>query len=121
GTPDKKLPLAKLPDSFSAQGDAQAWSPDGKVIACPAGSADAGGPYMTVLEVRLADGSTRQMTAQRWSQVGRMAWLRDGSGLIFTAREQESNPSQLWYLSYPAGEVHRITNDVNDYNGVSLT
>ncbi len=50
-----------------------------------------------------------------------MAWLREGNGLIFTAREQESSASQLWYLSYPGGDVHRITNDVNDYNGLSLS
>ena len=51
--PEQKLAVRNLPDSFSAQGDAPAWSPDGKVIACPAGSADASGPFMTVLEVRV--------------------------------------------------------------------
>jgi Tol biopolymer transport system component len=32
-----------------------------------------------------------------------------------------SGPSQIWQLSYPTGEAHRITNDLNNYSGVSLT
>jgi Tol biopolymer transport system component len=38
-----------------------------------------------------------------------------------TARERASDPSQIWHLSYPTGEARRITNDLNDYVGVSLT
>ena len=76
---------------------------------------------MSVLEVRVADGSARPLTTQRWWRVGRIAWLPDGKGLVFTGQEQESSPSQIWYLSYPGGELHRITNDLNDYRGVSVT
>lgn len=28
---------------------------------------------------------------------------------------------QIWHLSSPDGEVHRLTNDLNDYQGISLT
>ena len=28
---------------------------------------------------------------------------------------------QVWSLSYPAGTARRITNDLNDYSGVSLS
>jgi Tol biopolymer transport system component len=76
---------------------------------------------MNLVEVRVADGMMRPITSQRWMHVGQAVWRRDGSGLVFTAKEQTSSPSQLWYLSYPDGEAHRITNDVNDYLGVSLT
>ena len=121
GTAEQKIAVRTFPDAFSTQGDAPAWSPDGKTIACPAGSADAGGPYMTVLAVGVADGTSRPITPKRWWKVGSLAWLKDGHGLVFAASEQESSPSQLWYLSYPAGEEHRITNDVNNYDGLSLT
>jgi len=50
-----------------------------------------------------------------------MAWLRDGSGIVFAANEDVASPSQIWYLSYPGGELHRITNDLNEYLDLSLT
>ena len=50
-----------------------------------------------------------------------VAWLEDQSGLLISAREQPVSPSQLWRISYPQGESTKITNDVNDYYGVSLS
>lgn len=76
---------------------------------------------MMLVEVSVADGAVKQITSGRWSEVGETVWLRDGSGLICSAREQPSSPSQLWHISYPSGEAHRITNDLNDYIGLSLT
>jgi eukaryotic-like serine/threonine-protein kinase len=98
-----------------------AWSPDGKVIAYPAENTDDHGDFMTLIGVQVGDGSEKPISSHRWSRLGRMAWLRDGSGLVFTANENIASPSQLWYVSYPSGEVHRITNDLNDYLDVSLT
>jgi hypothetical protein len=125
GTAEQKLAVRKDPDFFPThalwESPAPAWSLDGKVIACPAGRADASGSYMTVVEVSVADGAVKPITSQRWWEVGQIAWQRDGSGLVLTAREQSSSPFQIWYLSYPGGEVHRITNDLNDYRGMSLT
>ncbi len=124
GTSERELTVRKYPDFFNSRSSlalGPAWSPDGKVIVSPAGSADAGGPYMMMIEVSVADGAVKPITPRRWSDVGQAVWLRDGSGLVFMAREQTSSPSQLWYLSYPSGEAHRITNDLNDYLCLSLT
>ncbi|MEO8433715.1 MAG: protein kinase [Pyrinomonadaceae bacterium] len=95
-----------------------AWSPNGKVIAYPAPSTDANGK--TLFEVQVADGAVKPIGSQRWHQVENVTWLRDGSGLMFIASEGVPSPSQIWYLSYPGGEAHRITNDLNDYLSMSL-
>ncbi len=50
-----------------------------------------------------------------------LRWLPDGRGLIATASEQLGFLSQVWYVSYPGGEARRITNDLNNYSGLSLT
>jgi eukaryotic-like serine/threonine-protein kinase len=121
GTEERRLAVRKYPDTFSRDNPGPSWSPDGKVIACNAGSTDAIGPYMNLVEVRMADGTIKPITSQRWWGVGHAVWLADGSGLVFTARERTSSPSQLWRIAYPSGEAHRITNDLNDYLGVSLT
>jgi Tol biopolymer transport system component len=118
GTSERKVATRKL--GLGPFGD-PAWSPDGKVIAYPAENRDANGDFMTLRELRVADGSEKPISSQRWWRTGHMAWLRDGSGLVFDARESVASPSQIWYLSYPGGEAHRITTDLNDYLGVSLT
>ncbi|HEY6120643.1 MAG TPA: winged helix-turn-helix domain-containing protein, partial [Pyrinomonadaceae bacterium] len=124
GRSERQLAVRKEPDFFPTWFDARnapAWSLDGKVIACPAGRADASGRQMTVVEVNVADGSVKPITSQRWWQIEVVEWVRNGGGLVLNAKEQSSSPFQIWYLSYPDGEVHRITNDLSDYRGMSLT
>jgi Tol biopolymer transport system component len=37
------------------------------------------------------------------------------------AQDQLSTPVQIWLLSYPGGEARRVTNDLTEYRGVSLS
>ncbi len=71
--------------------------------------------------MQVADGSEKPISSRRWAKVEHLAWVNDGSGLVLTGRENHGSPSQVWYLSYPGGQVHRITNDLKDYVSVSLT
>lgn len=111
-------PAGKIVCSFAGP----AWLPDGKSIACVTGKSDQAGFYRTVAAVNVADGSVKPVTDHKWNQIGRMVWMPDGRALILTATEYgHRSPSQLWYLSYPGGEVRRITNDLQEYEDVSLT
>jgi Tol biopolymer transport system component len=47
-------------------------------------------------------------------------WLRDMS-LLFVAAEETSSNLQIWHISYPDGEAHRITNDTLNYSGLSVS
>ena len=98
------------------------WSPDGEMVAYALRSNEASASYWNVMTIRVNDHSEQQITHQQWRSVGQVAWLSDGSGLIVAASDKESYPSQqVWHVSYPGGEVQRITNDTNDYCGISLT
>ena len=99
-----------------------AWSPDGKRIATIARATDSAGRFQNVVEVPVAGGPERVLTSQRWYQIQRLAWLADGSGLLMTAAEKASDARsrQIWHLSYPGGEARKITNDLNNYAGISL-
>ncbi len=100
---------------------APAWSPDDRLIVLGAGLLTGGGRNV-VVQVQVDNGSEKQLSQQSWDWIGAgLAWLADGSGVILTGSEYEGEPSQIWQVSYPGGEVTRITNGLNDYLGVSAT
>ena len=121
GTGAREIASRQQPDFFCAIGNGPAWSPDGKVIAVTLNTYDEIGQYQGVLAVNPADGSQRMITSQRFWSVGGMKWLADGSGMLATVYERATSPSQIWHISYPGGEARKITNDLNDYDGISLT
>jgi Tol biopolymer transport system component len=96
------------------------WSPDGKTIVCAIATIPAGYSFK-LFEVNVESGQERQLSSQKWWSVGRIAWLRDGSGFVMTAADQPDGLSQIWFVSYPDGQAKRVTNDLNDYSDVSLT
>jgi len=114
----------------SQRGDlfhAVAWSPDGQSIACNAIVRGDGVAYQTVVAVNVTDGRQRILTSQRWTSVSHINWLPDGSGLLVIASEvvTSSRPEiganrQLWRLALPTGEARRLTNDLSDYDSLSL-
>ena len=124
GTDEQTLLTKRLNDVFASAPRTwgPAWSPDGEVIAFALRKGGPDGKYWNVMTVRVKDNAERQVTLQKWSELGQLAWLSDGSGLIVAAADEESDPAQqIWHVSYPKGNVRRITNDTNDYSGVTLT
>lgn len=119
GMNERKLAARKLPNFLKSL----SWSPNGKTLACAAGSfVPSYNSY--VVEVSLETGKEKPISSQPWLFVGQVAWLADGSGLILDASEQGSasfDSNQIWYLSYPGGEARRLTTDLNNYTSVSLT
>jgi len=96
------------------------WSPDGKTIATAVHTA-AGGVHAQVLAVNSEDGTQTRIGTTGW-EVGGLAWLPDGSGLVLAASKYGASDSfQLWTLSYPEGRVRRITNDASNYWEVSIS
>jgi Tol biopolymer transport system component len=120
GSGEVRIVSRKQPEIF---GDGLAWSPVRQVIACAAGSVDDRGRYLNLVEVQLEDGVEKVLTPKRWTGVGPMAWLADGSGLLMLADDEASIFSpQVWQVSYPYGDARRITTDlVSSYQNLSLT
>jgi serine/threonine protein kinase/Tol biopolymer transport system component len=119
GTGERRIATRKLPAYF-AYGGGPSWSPDGRTIACGAGSYS-GNLSATIVSVPAEGGPETAITSQNWVSVSRVLWLGNGSGLIIAAvPELISTGTQLWYVSYPGGEVRRVTNDLNAYGTSSL-
>jgi eukaryotic-like serine/threonine-protein kinase len=72
--------------------------------------------------VEVNGGTERRFIHQRiiWG----IAWLPDASGLLIGSPDAENpifGPSQLWVFPHPSGEPRKLTNDLNEYQDVSLT
>jgi serine/threonine protein kinase len=118
GANERKL-IGLKGDRFFDNGG-PSWSPDGKVIASGAGTYT-GGFHLTVVTIDAETGAEKRMTTKKFDSAGRVSWLADGRGVLVNATEQGSNQSQIWMIHHPSGEAERITRDLVDYGGTSLT
>jgi serine/threonine protein kinase len=98
------------------------WSPDGKTILIPIvqPSKDALGG---LLRVDAATGKTEigNIVADRIFY--NAVWVPSGAGVILNSRQivAGSQNAQIGYMSFPDGELHPLTSDTNDYEGLSLS
>jgi serine/threonine protein kinase len=114
------LATRKTPEVFRAEIARPAWSPDGKVIAVAAGTLQ---PYQFYpVAVDVSTGKERHIGSKRWFRVRQLSWLPGGKSFLMVASGFSSpGRQQVWRVSYPTGEISRITNDLNNYTGVSIT
>jgi Tol biopolymer transport system component len=110
-----------MPEEFAWAGAGPAWVPGGASIVTAGISSEGGRQSSGLIEVQTRDGSQKPLGTRRFTQVGRLGWLKGATGLIMTASDR-LGANQLWEISYPAGEVRQITNDESrNYVGASVT
>jgi serine/threonine protein kinase/Tol biopolymer transport system component/tetratricopeptide (TPR) repeat protein len=121
GTGERAVASRDYPEHFSAS-VAPAFSPDGARLAFAVETSDANGFFVRALEADVEGGQVRELSpGKRWSDIGQMAWLADGSGVLLSGMDETISMRQLWRVSYPEGAAARVTNDLTDYGDVSLS
>jgi serine/threonine protein kinase len=93
-----------------------AWSPDGRFIALAAAGGPSGGQ---IVFVDSGTGSAQNIAVPSGT-MGGVIWL-DARSLVLNYPAQLGAPNQLIRQPYPAGPLSRLTNDPNDYVGISLS
>ncbi|MFL6374993.1 MAG: hypothetical protein ACJ73D_10025 [Pyrinomonadaceae bacterium] len=119
GSGERKLAARKV-DTWFSYPTGCSWSPDAKLIACSGGRYTSGSAAMIIM-TDSETGDETEFAPTSFTDVGRISWLADGSGLVMNGAEHQSYFDQLWMVAYPGGEAHPITTDLNDYSGASLT
>ncbi|HVO82207.1 MAG TPA: protein kinase [Terriglobales bacterium] len=112
GSDEHKLVSETGPGAFQG---APSWSPDGKVIAIMRVLGKGG--LGSFVAVDAGNGSSREIApASEVGIVSDSSWLPDSSGLLISYANQSTRwDRQIGYLTYPAGQLRRVTNDLNHY------
>jgi WD40 repeat protein len=82
---------------------------------------DPKGMHVGLREVDVATGRQKPMPGRRWRDVSDFTWMPDGSGLLLAALAKTGVEPQLWLVTYPGGEVRRISNDLSRYTSVAVS
>ena len=118
GSNERVLASKQDGEAFSIYG--LAWSPDGSLVVCPTSS------WKDTYKVSLMgfdpnNGTPRAIGEQPWFSILQIGWQEDMSSLVLSARDKPTTPFQLWRVSYPDGVAQKITNDLAEYRGISLS
>ncbi|HUR99020.1 MAG TPA: DPP IV N-terminal domain-containing protein, partial [Pyrinomonadaceae bacterium] len=123
GSGERVLAKRRRPETFVWWPGSAAWAPDGRTVAAVIGGNATGGVPMQVVEVNLEDGAIKPIGDKGWYEIKQIAWLSDKSGILVMGAEKASDyhTQQISLMSYPDGDMRRITTDFNNYLGMSLT
>jgi eukaryotic-like serine/threonine-protein kinase len=97
------------------------WSPDAKFLADVIYSKDGGSPMLRTFDLAakkwriLAEFQDRYILAVNWAPDGR------GVYVCYQLRSAPLNVTQIGYVSFPRGEFHELTNDLNGYRGIHIS
>lgn len=115
GSNPRALRQRQIPDFYTTDGPA--WSPDGQVIATPAGSARQG-VYFDLVGIQVKDGSESPLTRRRWEHVLGIGWLPSGEGLIILGKtDPRAFARQVFFISARTQVEEQLTHGEWDYPG----
>ena len=104
------------------------WSPRGEVIACTRRSqrmVERGNMWIELLKLGSVDSSPAvslpAILGERWYQITSISWLPDAGGIAVSAARHALIEKQLYEITYPEGRTRRLTNDLFEYEGASVT
>ncbi len=105
--------------TFSAGNMTVSWSPDGRTLAVASTEMRDNAARWIVEIISVSKGETRDLHVFT-APIGALAWLPDGRGLLVAGTDLQVGRGQIFYLSYPKGEVSRFTNDLTQYANCCL-
>jgi len=115
GKNERVIASRTSPQTFSGYG--LSWSADGKSIAV---AEVAGDSRQKVSLISTSDGGATEFGGREWGCIKNLAWQGDGV-LLIAANSEVARRSEIWFVPYPSGEARRITNDVNQYYGETMS
>ncbi len=88
------------------------WSPDGRTIVAPVFLFN---QQWLLASVSADDGTVRELLSSGY-RIGRPVWLPGGHSLLVPHAEEMFREFQLWTVTFPGGEVRRLSDDLTWYD-----
>jgi DNA-binding winged helix-turn-helix (wHTH) protein/Tol biopolymer transport system component len=97
------------------------WSPDAKFLADVIYAKDGGSTMLRTFD--LAAKKWRTLAEFKDRDIPAVDWAPDGRGVYvcYKLRTAPPNVAQIGYVSFPRGEFHEVTNDLNGYLGIHIS
>lgn len=95
-------------------------SPDGKSVAFAFGQSKNRANEFNLAKIDLESGTERLLTAEKFFNIKKLAWLPNKSGLLVTASKQPINDFRIWRISAITGEANALTKNSENYSNLSL-
>lgn len=97
------------------------FSPDGSTILFVGGEKRDDGWYWHVADIPFQGGERRMLVPPRKQRIWGALWLGRDGDLLISAQAPDSKVSQLFTVARGTSELTRLTNDLNNYSGLSAT
>jgi eukaryotic-like serine/threonine-protein kinase len=97
------------------------FSADGKSVFFSKRKSFGGIASWSLIEIPATGGAERSVFASSGERIGELTVLKNGRGIIINKTDDVSKLQQIYYVSLPEGREQRITNDLNSYQGVSVS
>jgi serine/threonine protein kinase/sugar lactone lactonase YvrE len=98
------------------------FSADGKNVYFSRRRVADGKTAWAILEIPVTGSSApRAVSSSDGQRIGELAVLKNGKGLLVNKTDDVSKLQQIYYISLPDGKEQRLTNDLNSYQGVSVS
>ena len=95
-------------------------SPDGKKVAFAVGQSRTSSNEFSFVEVDIETKTQRDLTGEKFFNIGYIAWLPDQSGLLLTALRLPDRNARIWKVSASTGQALMLTADSEAYSRLSL-
>ena len=120
GTRQRVVAERTAPETFETEFGDPVWKPsERKILAIATSNATEG--KSDVVEIDIGTGSLRSFVEARWTEIHQIAWLKTTKSLLLVAPDERTRARQIWHIDPARGGYRRVTDDLSDYRGISLT
>lgn len=98
------------------------WHPTlDNIIVCPTTQMVKGTILFHFNVIDLKDSSRRRINEQPFTWLTSLYWLNDGSGFLATGTKDLVGNGQIYFISYPDGQMKKLSESPDSYTRLSLT
>ena len=120
GTRQRVVAERTAPETFETEFGDPVWKPsERKILAIATSNAPEG--KSDVVEIDIETGALRSFVEARRTEIHQIAWLKTTKSLLLVAPDERTRARQIWHIDPARGGYRRVTDDLSDYRGISLT